>query len=225
MSDFLLNNIQPVLYAVAAVEIVFLILFAKEYISTRKTMVLCMLLTTVGLVVDAVLVALGGIVGPIPIFLTRLRFICHGALVPLILPICGYGLKFGKKAMRILWGVTWVFIILGIVHAFSLEFSLVTTGANVRHSMADISAAWAVTISNIITFGTVIPLIIAGIVIIKKYKDPNLFLSGFLMFVFAAIGPATGNMELLFVISMFGEIFMILFYYIYILCEKKKAAV
>ena len=41
------------------------------------------------------------------------------------------------------------------------------------------------------------------------------------MFVFAALGPATGNMDLLFVISMFGELFMILFYYLYVIKDEK----
>ena len=41
------------------------------------------------------------------------------------------------------------------------------------------------------------------------------------MFVFAALGPATGNMDLLFVISMFGELFMILFYYLYVIKNEK----
>ena len=46
-------------------------------------------------------------------------------------------------------------------------------------------------------------------------------ITGLLMFVFAALGPATGNMDLLFVISMFGELFMVLFYYLYVIKDEK----
>ena len=48
-----------------------------------------------------------------------------------------------------------------------------------------------------------------------KQKTPYLFLSGFLMFAFSALGPATGNFDLIFLISMLGEICMTLFFYLY----------
>ena len=39
-----------------------------------------------------------------------------------------------------------------------------------------------------------------------KEKTPTFFLAGALMFVFAALGPATGNSDLIFLISMFGKL-------------------
>ena len=36
-----------------------------------------------------------------------------------------------------------------------------------------------------------------------------------LMFAFAALGPATGNFDLIFLIGMFGELFMVLFFLLY----------
>lgn len=35
------------------------------------------------------------------------------------------------------------------------------------------------------------------------------------MFAFSALGPATGNMDLIFYISMFGEVLMVLFFFLY----------
>jgi hypothetical protein len=35
------------------------------------------------------------------------------------------------------------------------------------------------------------------------------------MFAFSALGPATGNMDLIFFISMIGEVLMVLFFYLY----------
>ncbi len=35
------------------------------------------------------------------------------------------------------------------------------------------------------------------------------------MFAFAALGPATGNADLIFLISMFGELFMLFFFWLY----------
>ena len=76
-------------------------------------------------------------------------------------------------------------------------------------------------ISRILSFGPVIPMMIAGIVVWVKQKTPHLFLSGFFMFAFSALGPATGNSDLIFFISMFGELLMVLFLYLY--CRRKQA--
>ncbi len=48
-----------------------------------------------------------------------------------------------------------------------------------------------------------------------KQKAPTLFLSGFLMFAFSALGPASGNFDLIFYISMYGEVLMALCFYLY----------
>ena len=61
----------------------------------------------------------------------------------------------------------------------------------------------------------VVPLVLAGIAVWVKQKTPALFLSGFLMFAFSALGPATGNFDLIFFISMFGEVCMVLFFMVY----------
>ena len=63
---------------------------------------------------------------------------------------------------------------------------------------------------------------IVGIVVWAKQKTPRLFLAGFLMFAFSALGPATGNFDLIFYISMYGEVLMVLFFYLY--AQKKAAA-
>ena len=53
-----------------------------------------------------------------------------------------------------------------------------------------------------LSFGTVVPLMLVGIYVWIRQKTPHLFLSGFLMFFFSAVGPATGNTDLIFFISM-----------------------
>ena len=69
--------------------------------------------------------------------------------------------------------------------------------------------------TRVLSYGTVVPLIAAGIAVWIKRKNPALFLAGFLMFAFSALGPATGNFDLIFLIGMFGEVFMVLFFLIF----------
>ena len=221
MREFLISNLTVLIFAITLIEAVLGALLFVSYTKSKKLSVLCMALISVGLVVDAFLIGLGKFLpnGPIE-GLSRVRFICHGALIPLIFPICGYGLRLKRNAMRVLWVITGVVIILGIAQAIAINLDIKTIGDVIRHTSAG-SPLWAEKISRILSYGTVIPLIIVGIIAWVKEKTPHLFLSGFLMFAFSALGPATGNFDLIFFISMIGELFMILFFLLYAKKEEK----
>ena len=108
----------------------------------------------------------------------------------------------------------------GLAEAAATVLEPDTIAGVTRLKAASSTPGWATAISNVLSFGTVIPLMIAGIIVWIKQKTPFLFLSGFFMFAFSALGPATGNTDLIFYISMFGEVLMVLFLYLYAL---KKA--
>ena len=78
----------------------------------------------------------------------------------------------------------------------------------------ELTPGWANIVSSVLTYGAVAPLIIAGIAAMIKKRGPFMFLAGFFMFAFSALGPATGNFDLIFYISMWGEVLMILFLFI-----------
>ena len=50
----------------------------------------------------------------------------------------------------------------------------------------------------------------------------NLFFAAFFMFLFSALGPATGNTDLIFYVSMFGEVLMVFFFYLYASKKYRK---
>lgn len=93
-----------------------------------------------------------------------------------------------------------------------------------RHVAGDATPVWADKINRVLSFGTVLPLIAAGAVVIKRKKNPTMFLAGLLMFVFTALGPATGNADLIFLISMIGELLMAFFFYLYAKTAKFRPA-
>lgn len=223
MHDIIVNNIQPILWIITLLEIIFIALFAKKHIETQKPIVACMLLISIGLFVDAFLIAVGGVVGAIPEWIARIRFICHGGLIPLMFPICGYGLKISQKAMKILWIFTAAVMVIGIFNAFFLEFNVVNIGASVRQATSSMTPVWTKKVSTALSIVPVIPLILSGAVVFARFRIPYLFLAGVFMFAFAAICPATGNMDIMFVVSMFGELFMAMFYYLYVVADEKKA--
>lgn len=220
MHDFLVSNVQTILWILSVIELGFVLVFFYEFSKRKMPVAACMMLLTAGLFVDAFLLALGGTIGELPKFISMLRFICHGALLPLVFPICGYGLKLNKTAMKVLWIFTAIVMVAGLAQALSTDLVVATVGDNIRHISSVATPAWAKTISRLLSFGTIIPLIISGVIVWIKSKTPCLFLAGGLMFVFAALGPATGNMDLIFLISMFGEIAMVIFYYLYLVSDR-----
>ena len=217
MRDLLIENCSLVIWIIVAIEAILGVSLAAAYKKDRRPIIICMILVDFGLLVDALLINLGGFFdGGLPEPVSRLRFILHGMLIQLIFPICGYSLKLKRKVMSVIWALTAVVMVLGLAEGMSITLELIQLGDVVRHNSADSSPAWAETIRSFLSFGTVIPLIIVGIAVWIKQKTPTLFLSGFLMFIFAALGPATGNLDLLFVITMIGEVLMILFFMLYV---------
>lgn len=217
MRDLLIENCTLVIWIIVIAEAILGVSLAAAYKKDKRPVIICMILVDFGLLVDALLINLGGFFdGGLPEPVSRLRFILHGMLIPLLFPICGYSLKLKRKVMSVIWALTAVVMVLGLAEGMSITLELIQLGDVVRHNSADSSPAWAETIRSFLSFGTVIPLIIVGIAVWIKQKTPTLFLSGFLMFIFAALGPATGNLDLLFVITMIGEVLMILFFMLYV---------
>ena len=53
-----------------------------------------------------------------------------------------------------------------------------------------------------------------------KKKDYLFFLSGFFMLIFSAIGPATGNSYLNYLLSIYGGVLMVTFLYLFSIKNK-----
>ena len=176
---------------------------------------------TIGLILDAAIIGLGTALPESTLTaISPARFIAHGLLIPLIFPIFAYALKLKKPVIIGVWVVTGLLMIGGVAQALATVLEKREIAGVVRLASGTDTPKWADIISRVLSFGTVIPMMIAGILVWIKQKNPHLFLSGFLMFVFSALGPATGNSDLIFFISMFGELLMVLLLYLY---SRKEA--
>ena len=217
LRDFFLSICPAAIWVIAAIELAILLLALKGSAKGKKPLHLLTALVCFGLFYDALIIALGSTLGegPLFLFLSRLRFVFHGALIPLLFPICAYALGFNKTWKSVVWIFTAVLIVLGVAEGFATELTVQQAAGVLRCKSGDGTPAWATAVSNVLSFGTVIPLMIAGVIVWIKQKTPALFLAGFLMFAFSALGPATGNTDLIFFISMFGEVCMALFFLVY----------
>ena len=222
MKELLFVSCVPMLWVISAVELFFTVLLFSRYIKTKNLIFLLSGMICVGLTYDALVLALGSFLteGTALLALSRMRYVFHGGLIPLIFAICAYALNFKKVWKIAAWVFTGVLIVLGIADGCIREIGVQTVAGVCRY--ASVSApAWAEIVNSLLTFGTVIPMMIAGVVVWIKQKTPHLFLSAFLMFLFSGLGAAC--LELMFYISMYGELLMALFLYFYALRKSKTA--
>ena len=221
MRDFLIQICPAAIWCVVAAEVLVAILLFVQAKKAKQPLAFWAGVMTLGLILDAALIGLGTVLDPTTLAaVSPVRFIAHGLLIPLLLPICGYALRWKKSAMTAVWIVTVLLMAAGVAQALCTVLELREIAGVKRYASGESTPQWADLISQVLSFGTVIPMIIAGIVVWIKQKNPHLFLSGFLMFAFSALGPATGNTDLIFFISMFGELLMVFFLW---LCARKAA--
>ena len=216
MRDFLLAN-GPVLTAVLALgELLFGILLIREYKAAPKPILLLMAAVSFALCYDAAVLACGSFL-PESVLkpLSQVRFILHGACIPLLLPICAEALGWKGGVKKAVWCVTVLIMAGGFVSGLLTKLEPSSAAGISRYLSGEGTPAFAERFLRILSYGTVVPLIVTGIIVWIKQKTPFLFLSGFLMFAFSALGPATGNFDLIFLIGMFGELFMVLFFWLY----------
>lgn len=225
MRDFLIKICSIAIWGIVVGEIVIAALLFGLSAKKHSKIARWAGILTLGLILDAAIIGIGSILTPEALqTVSPVRFIAHGLLIPLLFPIMGYSLNFKKFLMFIVWSFTLALMVLGVLQAVKTPLVTETIANVTRMKAGEGTPKWADTVSRILSFGTVIPMMIVGIIVWIKEKTPHLFLAGFLMFAFSALGPATGNTDLIFFISMFGEILMVLFLYLYARAKAKRRA-
>ena len=217
MKELFTASCPVAVWIITALEALFVILALRGWFRSKEPLYLLTALVAFGLFYDALILSLGTVLpaGPALAALSRMRYVAHGALIPLLFPICAYALDFNKTWKTIVWVLTGVLIAAGVAEGFATALELREAAGLVRYASGDATPGWAKAVSGVLSYGAVVPLILAGIVVWVKQKTPLLFLSGFLMFAFSALGPATGNFDLIFYISMYGEVCMALCFLLY----------
>ena len=220
MREFLFASCPAMLWVITVVELVFTMLLFSRYAKSKNLIFLLSGLICVGLTYDALILALGTVMadGAALMWLSRLRYVLHGGLIPLIFAICAYALDFKRGLKIAAWVLTGILIVLGVADGCIRVIGTADVAGVLRYKSVW-APAWAEIVNSLLTFGTVIPMMVAGIVVWIKQKTPHLFLSAFLMFAFSGLGAAC--MELMFYISMYGELLMALFLYFYATHEAK----
>ena len=216
MRSFLCNICPYAIWVIVFCEVIIAVLLFASWKKEKQPISFLSFLVTVGLILDASIIGLGSFLpGEKLSAISPVRFIAHGLLIPLLIPVCGYALRLKKPVMKVLWLFTALLMAAGAAEGACTVLEQKEVAGVIRFASSQATPGWAQMISRLMSFGLVIPLILIGVVTWIRQKTPHLFLSGFLMFAFSALGPATGNADLIFFISMFGELFMVWFLYLY----------
>ena len=144
-----------------------------------------------------------------------LRYILHAILVPFFFLFFVYTLEFTELKLFINLTITLLFMILGLVASINIKLKIEEFGNIKRCAMHEDTPGWVNFIFNFLNIGSVIYMLIAGIILLKIKKDFFYLLSGFFMLVFSVIGPVSGNLDLTFIFSVYGEILMVIFLFVF----------
>ena len=136
MRSFLLSACPVLVWIITLIHLVFLVVAFRQYARMKKPLFLLSGLIVLGLFYDALILSLGSILpdGTLLRTLSRLRFVFHGALIPLIFPICAYALDFSKTWKTIVWVFTGILIALGIAEGFATDLSLQQVAGILRYT-------------------------------------------------------------------------------------------
>ena len=223
MRAFLINICPTAIWCIVACETLIAVLLFAHAARKKSKVAFWSGVLTLGLILDAAIIGLGSVLPQSTLSeISPIRFIAHGLLIPLLFPICAYALNFRKLPMVLVWMFTVLVMAFGVAQALVTVLEPKELAGVVRYAAGEGTPRWAEAISRVLSFGTVIPMMIVGVIVWIKEKTPHLFLSGLLMFVFSALGPATGNADLIFFISMFGELLMVLFLYLYARAKTRR---
>ena len=223
MRAFLINICPTAIWCIVACEALIAVLLFAHAARKKSKVAFWSGVLTLGLILDAAIIGLGSVLPQSTLSeISPIRFIAHGLLIPLLFPICAYALNFRKLPMVLVWMFTVLVMAFGVAQALVTVLEPKELAGVVRYAAGEGTPRWAEAISRVLSFGTVIPMMIVGIIVWIKEKTPHLFLSGLLMFAFSALGPATGNADLIFFISMFGELLMVLFLYLYARAKTRR---
>ena len=213
MRAFLIANGPYVVGILLLIEALVLIGLIRAYHRSKAPIALCMSLVTAGLIYDGAVILLGKMLpGSVLQVLSMGRFLFHGLCMPLLLMISVYTLGWKGSAVKIFWIIAGLLMAAGAAAGLLTQLETVDFAGFLRCAASDSTPKWADSYLTVLSVAMVIPLLIAGVILMLRKKGPFLFLSGFFMFAFSALGPATGNTDLIFLIGMIGEALMVLFF-------------
>lgn len=201
----------------AIAELVVFFGLLRKYLFSKKHVCLYMMFLTLALFYEAAVVGIGRFLGEstLLMILSRIRFVLHGLVMPLMLPVCAYALEMKDSGKRVVWIITLICIIAATVAGAFTGLEVTETAGTLRYAASAATPLWVSMINKYMSLGMAAVLIITGIAMIFKARTLWLFLAGAAVGGACYLGLFTGNDDLLFMIMIAGNLLMSLFFLLY----------
>lgn len=186
------------------------------YLNNKDIILIFFLIEIFGLIYDGAIILLGFLMsGGILLFFNRLRFILHGILVPLLILFSAYALKSTGRVFYVQLIILIILSIIGMIAGIIAKLKIVEDAVLKRYTFNEDKTSLIMIIFNVMNIGSVLYMIVVGVLLLIRSKEYYFFLAGIFMLIFSAIGPAIGKIELNYLLSMYGEVLMVVFLYLF----------
>lgn len=206
--------------SVIVCTILYVLIFAlsiREYFKIKRLVFILLMIECIGFIYDGLIMLIGTKLSDDTLKGTNIvRYILHGILVPILISFTGYALQFRRDKLYVNWVITIICIILGLAAGFCTKMKVEDDFGNLKRcGIHEDTPSWVNSIDTVMNIGSVIYMIIAGIILLVIKREFFYFLAGLIMLIFSAIGPASGNSDLNFLLSVYGEILMMIFLFVF----------
>ena len=149
------------------------ILCIREYFKLKRLVFILLMIECLGFIYDGLIMLIGKKLSDNALKSTNvIRYVLHGILVPILIAFTGYALQFRRDKLYTNWVITIVCIILGLAAAFATKMEIEEEFGNLKRcGIHNDTPGWVNPIDTIMNIGSVIYMIIAGIILLIVKRE------------------------------------------------------
>ncbi len=225
----MLNNIflsigWIVVMVIALCELILFFWLLKRYLYSKKLICVDMAVLTLGLFFYTAVLSVGRFVetGSLLRMLSKVSVIVRALVLPLILVICAYALDLSDSLKRTFWIITIIFMIVGVTAAVLTKLEPAKVTGVVFYRPVRETAKWLNMINTYLPLGILAIGAICALVMIFKVRSGWFFLGIGGNLGLRVAGMIYGFENQMILIGLFGEVLMILCFWLYSRKLKKS---
>ena len=214
--DFLINNGFIITAAVCGFDFLMFLILSLIAGKRKSGMARLMALFALGMALESA-TNLGGSLftaGETLFWINKGRYMLHGLLMALFLPIATYAMDPITKGKVLIWIITLPLIAGGVAVGYFLQLEPVQMAYMLRYVISDETVSWAKIAYHVICIWGIIPLLLCGLYIKSREKNISLIFIAVFMLIFSVIGPVLKLFDVNFLIMELGFAVMMLLFVI-----------
>lgn len=206
-----------VVMVIALCELILFFWLLKRYLYSKKLICVDMAVMTLGLFFYTAVLSIGRFVetGPLLQMLSRVSLIVRALVIPLILVICAYALEFSDSMKRTFWIIAIICMIAGVTATVLTQLEPAKVTGVVYYASARTTAKWVDMINTYLPLGILAIGTICALIMIFKVKSGWFFLGIGGNLALRIAGMLYGFENQMILIGLFGEVLMILCFWLY----------